>query len=67
MQPFLPVEVFGVIFRNEVTGEEILDVGTLRFHVDGARIAGREIMGKNGRMKPVRLKRFLLTDPKCST
>ena len=66
MQNLIPVTIYGTVFRDERTGEESLDADTLRYTVDGSRLAAKQIQEAmhpetRRKMKPVRIMRLLLT------
>ena len=64
MPDIIPVTIYGTVFCNEATGEEFLDAGTLRYTVDGSRLAAKELqaaMQSKRHVRPVRIMKLVLT------
>lgn len=67
----VPCTVYGTVFENQETKELSLDLGTIRYHVDGSRIAAKQLMEEmhpeaRRRTKPVKIIRLVLDREKAN-
>ena len=65
MTDLVPCTVYGTVFENQDTKEQYLDVGTIRYHVDGSRAAAKQLQDEmhpesRRKMKPVKIMRLRL-------
>lgn len=66
-----PLIAYGTIFENQDTKELFLDLGTVRYHVDGSRAAAKELQDQmhpesRRRVMPVKIVKLRIEKEKSS-